>query len=146
MAPKSEKYVLPSDYVGVVVVLYGHSAGGQPTRDKSGTAVYHVPENGIMCLQHDVPEAGFYRKEFFYEAETGIRRPLPHRVSEDVVQVFADAYGYTDILDGPPTGGVHWLAYVVGTPGDRTDWIQARDRAVEAAIRLGGHACRSQGG
>jgi hypothetical protein len=130
-----EVHILPEDYVGPVVILFDQPLGEEIQRNNDGALVYRIPAGGVLCAKNAAPRAGLYSKRFYNEGPTGARQELPHRVSDGVTQVFADGYGVTEVLDGQPTGGVRWLAYVVGVPSTRADWVQLRDAAVERAVR-----------
>jgi hypothetical protein len=144
MGVKSELHIIPQGFVGPVVIVFDQPVREEALRDDAGALVYKIPTHGVLCVSNSAPKAGFYRKQFYYEAADGELQELPHRVADQSIQVFADGYGVTEVLDGKPTGSVRWLAYVVGTPRGRTDWVQLRDAAVERAVRSAVEACRAE--
>ena len=131
----SEVHLIPDGYAGPVVILFDDPLGDEAPRDGDGAVVYQIPDGGVLRVKNLPPRAGFYRKQFYYVAADGTRRELPHRVDEEVLQVFDDVQGVTEILDGQPTGSMRWAAYVVGLPSSRSDWAQVRDEAAKQAVR-----------
>ena len=131
----SEVHLLPNDYTGPVVFVFADPNGEETKLTPEGAVLYEVPPSGMLRLKAPAPEAGIYRKRYYYVRPDGTRQEIPYHADPDALQVFADVVGVTGSADSE-AGETTWAAYVVGVPDARRDWAQRRIRAVENALSI----------
>ena len=120
---QAQSHFLPDQFTGPVVVVYGVPDG--MTIDETSTPVeLKIPSNGILRIANPGPPRS-YSAEFFYAISAEEREKLRFGVSADSLQVFGLSIGKTM---GDETG---WIAYLVGVPSARSDWIALREAAIE---------------
>lgn len=133
-----QTYLVPEGYVGPIVVAFEDPNGEAPIRGDNGEEIYRIPADGVLRLSTPAP-SGTHEIRFFYVNSDGRRTKLSYDVDvkEDVVQAFAHVSGSTDGDEDSKVA--KWHAFVVGTPSERDDWIEVRERATFRAIGVSGY-------
>jgi hypothetical protein len=126
----SEEHLIPKNYVGSVVIVYGQP-GGVPLEIDGNTIVYRVPRDGIIRIRDPYPnETGWRALHYFYAEANDRKEELPRRVKGTQLGVFGESIGTMEVdVYGRPTA-VTYESYVVGRPGSRPEW-----ESIDASVR-----------
>lgn len=73
---EDEVYILPNDFTGAVIVLYGQKDGDPKKYDDKGNRIYHIPENGTLKTQFDFQE-DWRQVKYIYKNGKTLRYLLP---------------------------------------------------------------------
>lgn len=121
-----QSHFLPSEYVGAVVVVFGHPEGVEIDL-KSNPVEFHIPDEGILLLSNPGPPES-YAADFFYVDRKGSMERIAYRERPDLLQVFGLSVGKYHQSE------VGWISYLVGVPNSRYDWISMRESKIAEAV------------
>jgi hypothetical protein len=126
----SEEHLIPKDYVGAVVIVYGQS-NGVPLKVSGNTIVFGIPGDGILRIRDLYPnETGWRGLHYYYVDSAGKKQELPRRVKGNELGVFGESIGTMMVDINGRSTAVTYETYVVGRPASRRDW-----ESIEGAVR-----------
>jgi hypothetical protein len=112
------------------VIIFGAANGTEPRR-KGRAVTYEIPATGVLKVRAPAPPEGVYEVGYYYVSSNGTRERIPVEAGVESVQVFGRVDGVS--VKGTETEGIRWVAYVVGAPTQRDDWVVLRDAAAHVA-------------
>jgi energy-coupling factor transporter transmembrane protein EcfT len=72
---EAERFIIPADYRGEIVVFYGEPCG-EPAIFEDGERIYRISGEGVLITQHEEND-GYLNRSFFLVDENGGTRSIP---------------------------------------------------------------------
>ncbi|HZG54231.1 MAG TPA: hypothetical protein VEZ40_19170 [Pyrinomonadaceae bacterium] len=128
-------FILPSDYKGVVMILYNHKKV-QPVKYEKGRRVYEIPPDGVLKTQFPFNQ-GWHNLYRFYYKQNGRMIEIPYvidpkDVRSDRVQVCCFSSGKAG--KDPNDTSVEFAQFYIGSKEEIDNAIEKGEKINPAEI------------
>lgn len=131
-----EVYLIPSGYIGPVVIVYG-DPNGMELEDHLGTVVFKINQSGILRVKETF-ERRWVLAQFYYVEPDGTRQKIPKDGDPTQVHVFAHGGGGTSktYRDGKLVSYQDkiYVSFMIGAPASLPNWYDIRQHKIEQAV------------
>lgn len=131
-----ETYILPPGFSGPVVIVFEQSDGELLEPADDCDLRFRVPADGVLRVANPSPESGIYWRRFMVgKPDEGWVDNIGEDLASTEHQVFGFIIGGSDTRDGLRTGGISWVAFLVGIPAEIASPHRVLHEAIDRAVR-----------